>query len=126
MILKALFQVVLPQLLVRWLPIGSVLFLSTSGALAAGRAFGVGSTAALVAGFSVFGLLWLLGESFAGVITGRLMKTHSSEEFFLRLRERHGVALSGVANERLICLGHVLVGVAMAVLLFRLFGACDC
>jgi hypothetical protein len=74
MILKSLFRVVLPQLLVRWLPVAAVLTVGLEVALAVGRALGVGLTVGVFALVLVFYLCMEVAEALGGIFMERLIK----------------------------------------------------
>jgi hypothetical protein len=125
MMLTALFRVLLPQLIVRWLPIVTALTVGLALALAVARASSLGSMGGLL-GIVTFFISWLLAEVFGGAVTGRFVTMRMPDEISLHLRDRHGVALSARAVDGILSVGHVVLGVALIAIMFSLFGGCNC
>jgi hypothetical protein len=125
MMLTALIRVALPQLIVRWLPAVAVLTVGLGLALAVARASVLGPMAGLMA-IVFFFVFWLLAEAFGCSVIERVVKMRFPDEISVQLRKEHDVVISAGAIDGTLFPSHVLMGVALIALMFRLFGGCDC
>ena len=125
--ITSLLRVILPQVLVAWIPTLTGLAFGFIMALTVVANFGKVSTATAAALILVFALvMFLVDDVFGDTIIKRLTKSDTREDFFLKLREKHKANLSMRANKVACSIFHVLFFLVVAFGMFLLDRAVGC
>jgi hypothetical protein len=125
--ITSLFKVVLPQVLVTWIPTLVSLLFGFALAFAVSANFDKVSTSIAIAFTMGIGLVvFLMSDVFEKPILKRLTNCETDEAFFHKLREKHKSKLSSRANKIVCIFFHVLFFFVLVLGMFLLDKATSC